>query len=121
FSSRRRHTRFSRDWSSDVCSSDLSMVAGTNANIGDCSSSSERSTKLTLSAIRFNRLSIDLSVLLLAIAVSEGRSKAVDAENATWAQNILLTTTAETFFNTMLVLWYVYAYISPCSYIGYLE
>src|SRR5690606_40354598 len=29
FSSRRRHTRFSRDWSSDVCSSDL---AGLNPN-----------------------------------------------------------------------------------------
>src|SRR5690606_39443040 len=27
FSSRRRHTRFSRDWSSDVCSSDLSFTA----------------------------------------------------------------------------------------------
>src|SRR5690606_40312341 len=27
FSSRRRHTRFSRDWSSDVCSSDLSLSA----------------------------------------------------------------------------------------------
>src|SRR5690606_5424084 len=26
FSSRRRHTRFSRDWSSDVCSSDLSAT-----------------------------------------------------------------------------------------------
>src|SRR5690606_40381440 len=26
FSSRRRHTRFSRDWSSDVCSSDLDVV-----------------------------------------------------------------------------------------------
>src|SRR5690606_40164814 len=26
FSSRRRHTRFSRDWSSDVCSSDLKVV-----------------------------------------------------------------------------------------------
>src|SRR5690606_40701412 len=26
FSSRRRHTRFSRDWSSDVCSSDLLLV-----------------------------------------------------------------------------------------------
>src|SRR5690606_40104305 len=26
FSSRRRHTRFSRDWSSDVCSSDLSRI-----------------------------------------------------------------------------------------------
>src|SRR5690606_39585734 len=28
FSSRRRHTRFSRDWSSDVCSSDLSTYDG---------------------------------------------------------------------------------------------
>src|SRR5690606_40324166 len=27
FSSRRRHTRFSRDWSSDVCSSDLTLLA----------------------------------------------------------------------------------------------
>src|SRR5207302_2179150 len=27
FSSRRRHTRFSRDWSSDVCSSDLRQFA----------------------------------------------------------------------------------------------
>src|SRR5690606_40962964 len=26
FSSRRRHTRFSRDWSSDVCSSDLVYI-----------------------------------------------------------------------------------------------
>src|SRR5690606_39385395 len=26
FSSRRRHTRFSRDWSSDVCSSDLCRI-----------------------------------------------------------------------------------------------
>src|SRR5690606_40817834 len=26
FSSRRRHTRFSRDWSSDVCSSDLRFI-----------------------------------------------------------------------------------------------
>src|SRR5690606_11008076 len=28
FSSRRRHTRFSRDWSSDVCSSDLEIIEG---------------------------------------------------------------------------------------------
>src|SRR5690606_39530364 len=27
FSSRRRHTRFSRDWSSDVCSSDLHAIS----------------------------------------------------------------------------------------------
>src|SRR6266700_6342476 len=31
FSSRRRHTRFSRDWSSDVCSSDLVGTAGSYA------------------------------------------------------------------------------------------
>src|SRR5690606_39769138 len=29
FSSRRRHTRFSRDWSSDVCSSDLAKIGPT--------------------------------------------------------------------------------------------
>src|SRR5690606_39962659 len=32
-SSRRRHTRFSRDWSSDVCSSDLEFQAH-SANLG---------------------------------------------------------------------------------------
>src|SRR5437870_104035 len=29
FSSRRRHTRWPRDWSSDVCSSDLFLASGT--------------------------------------------------------------------------------------------
>src|SRR5699024_11407048 len=50
FSSRRRHTRSKRDWSSDVCSSDLlqqlllaflsglqqSVVIGAGAGIGEC-------------------------------------------------------------------------------------
>src|SRR5690606_41025723 len=31
FSSRRRHTRFSRDWSSDVCSSDLGALSFANS------------------------------------------------------------------------------------------
>src|SRR2546422_11496145 len=31
FSSRRRHTRCSRDWSSDVCSSDLAQAQGLQA------------------------------------------------------------------------------------------
>src|SRR5690606_39406001 len=33
FSSRRRHTRFSRDWSSDVCSSDL-VLGSVQGNLG---------------------------------------------------------------------------------------
>src|SRR5690606_40556623 len=33
FSSRRRHTRFSRDWSSDVCSSDLDPHAAFSASV----------------------------------------------------------------------------------------
>src|SRR5690606_40558235 len=33
FSSRRRHTRFSRDWSSDVCSSDLNDLKFNNGGI----------------------------------------------------------------------------------------
>src|SRR5690606_40862917 len=32
-SSRRRHTRFSRDWSSDVCSSDLSDITVRDATL----------------------------------------------------------------------------------------
>src|SRR5947209_7095651 len=34
FSSRRRHTRYWRDWSSDVCSSDLAPASGTFSPIG---------------------------------------------------------------------------------------
>src|SRR6266849_6837271 len=34
FSSRRRHTRSPRDWSSDVCSSDLDRKAGVHALVG---------------------------------------------------------------------------------------
>src|SRR6202021_4181791 len=34
FSSRRRHTRYWRDWSSDVCSSDLLTESVSNAGFG---------------------------------------------------------------------------------------
>src|SRR5438067_9812902 len=36
FSSRRRHTRSKRDWSSDVCSSDLRCGAALTALVGVC-------------------------------------------------------------------------------------
>src|SRR2546430_13616581 len=37
FSSRRRHTRFDCDWSSDVCSSDLGAAIGTSTVQADAS------------------------------------------------------------------------------------
>src|SRR5439155_3788503 len=40
FSSRRRHTRWPRDWSSDVCSSDLFTVGGGAISADDVSFSS---------------------------------------------------------------------------------
>src|SRR5690606_40067693 len=42
FSSRRRHTRFSRDWSSDVCSSDL-----TNCHVSSSARTWTQSTPST--------------------------------------------------------------------------
>src|SRR3712207_9380567 len=36
FSSRRRHTRYWRDWSSDVCSSDLSAARSTGSTEPGC-------------------------------------------------------------------------------------
>src|SRR3712207_7536487 len=35
FSSRRRHTRYWRDWSSDVCSSDLAVAVGSQGGLTD--------------------------------------------------------------------------------------
>src|SRR5690606_23862004 len=42
FSSRRRHTRFSRDWSSDVCSSDLFNLLPVRAFVGGAGPRVER-------------------------------------------------------------------------------
>src|SRR5207249_9134902 len=44
FSSRRRHTRSKRDWSSDVCSSDLTCSAARHAGASTRSSASSRTT-----------------------------------------------------------------------------
>src|SRR2546422_8144879 len=44
FSSRRRHTRCSRDWSSDVCSSDLSLRRRAVPGSGNSSPEKTRTT-----------------------------------------------------------------------------
>src|SRR2546429_2709827 len=67
FSSRRRHTRCSRDWSSDVCSSDLVFVglAEQVASLGmadqrDASSSLERERGGNRTGERAFRLPVDV-------------------------------------------------------------
>src|SRR2546427_9064524 len=52
FSSRRRHTRFDRDWSSDVCSSDLTPIWWSLVATPSVSSPPIATTAPTLSAFR---------------------------------------------------------------------
>src|SRR5690606_41120755 len=53
FSSRRRHTRFSRDWSSDVCSSDLApwrehIDLGDQAEVAHANGEGEAESRIEL-------------------------------------------------------------------------
>src|SRR5690606_40850611 len=68
FSSRRRHTRFSRDWSSDVCSSDLfssisvypsTPVSGDNINITGIIKNIGSNNALSYNAEIYNDLNFD--------------------------------------------------------------
>src|SRR5438445_3139550 len=69
FSSRRRHTRYWRDWSSDVCSSDLAALQcisapphpATTAGILSCSSA-EHDVNVADSSDSCARLPIDAQV-----------------------------------------------------------
>src|SRR5690606_18970857 len=50
FSSRRRHTRFSRDWSSDVCSSDL-LRLGNGIAVGETAPQHDAGAEITRVAL----------------------------------------------------------------------
>src|SRR5207302_7091676 len=53
FSSRRRHTRFSRDWSSDVCSSDLTIQNSLDITLKEQSHKAEKNVlPITLRAFK---------------------------------------------------------------------
>src|SRR5947209_15946487 len=51
FSSRRRHTRYWRDWSSDVCSSDLSPFTGKRVPTAKIRSSGTRTISARLAVL----------------------------------------------------------------------
>src|ERR1041385_9457815 len=54
FSSRRRHTRCSRDWSSDVCSSDLSSSSGAEPLVALLSDSTAEAAAKTEAMTKFS-------------------------------------------------------------------
>src|SRR5438445_2140510 len=73
FSSRRRHTRYWRDWSSDVCSSDLLLIVGPPAPV----TVSPRSYRVRLTA--FATLSL-LALSAGGMAASSFSPAHLDAE-----------------------------------------
>src|SRR3712207_9155688 len=84
FSSRRRHTRYWRDWSSDVCSSDLSQAAGLFAAI-EAATTGERGSADALAAAAktakapaFDGDRLRAEVLALADRKSGVEGKSVD-------------------------------------------
>src|SRR5690606_40319971 len=69
FSSRRRHTRFSRDWSSDVCSSDLNkmeeadLILVNTCSIRDKAEQTVRKRLTEFNALKKNNPSMKVGVL----------------------------------------------------------
>src|SRR5690606_40223106 len=72
FSSRRRHTRFSRDWSSDVCSSDLPELAHVVAELVQDLLGPDAAGQLAVPA--------DQPVQVLAVALETLRADAMDVD-----------------------------------------
>src|SRR5690606_39414998 len=69
-SSRRRHTSYSRDWSSDVCSSDLTalgMAGGVNAQQGDNASITlvRQGRSYSLNTVELEKAGLSLHHLLI--------------------------------------------------------
>src|SRR5690606_40444464 len=82
FSSRRRHTRFSRDWSSDVCSSDLH--AGRAVTLGGLIV--QRQVLFDRNA-RIGQLQVDRLVFLMVGVRSEERRVGKEGRSR-WSQRV---------------------------------
>src|SRR5690606_40902257 len=72
FSSRRRHTRFSRDWSSDVCSSDLAAphLAAAGGAILNISDVYARQPRADLAAYATSKGALEAMTRALAVALA---------------------------------------------------
>src|SRR5690606_41099351 len=65
FSSRRRHTRFSRDWSTDVCSSDLGNRAGRLRHLADVPLKDIAAFRFLLHALTSAKINAEFAAALL--------------------------------------------------------
>src|SRR5699024_11553196 len=86
FSSRRRHTRSKRDWSSDVCSSDLFLYAGLMIDRDGAPRTVEFNCRLgdPEAQVTLMRLKSDLFELLMLASRSEERR--VGKEGRRWGR-----------------------------------
>src|SRR5690606_40082462 len=94
FSSRRRHTRFSRDWSSDVCSSDLHRPLPTppaiRQRIGiDCD--------VELPAFLANQFKPLLQLLVGEVETGEVAGVGIKIGRASWREEVLVWESCRTF------------------------
>src|SRR5690606_41434940 len=89
FSSRRRHTRFSRDWSSDVCSSDLRLCASRRCD-PDCHVPQHVSRGgRTMSGIEIGLWSLGAILFLIYsgmhVAIARSEERRVGKESRSWS------------------------------------
>src|SRR5437870_11887203 len=86
FSSRRRHTRWPRDWSSDVCSSDLFLVLLVVVSLDDIANHGAGSLAAVLSAFLHQDGYDDLRVAARGVTDKRSEERRVGKEcRSRWA------------------------------------
>src|SRR2546422_11568657 len=87
FSSRRRHTRCSRDWSSDVCSSDLVWVVGLGGALVHFDGTTWRSTGSGLGDFNGVRGTSSSDVLAVSQSTITGAGRIYHFDGVSWNLN----------------------------------
>src|SRR2546421_13094091 len=101
FSSRRRHTRSDRDWSSDVCSSDLNPPEGWSADKAEGSTDDIGGTKITSVHRDYKKGEGDTAATTsISILDSAANPDYVSSTTAAWSMS---TSTTEGYTKTLTI------------------